>query len=979
MFSDTNLGFHGLRTWVLFGALVFAGSVRDSSADSWTARTISSSDLFDVSATAGGKLWSVGKTGTLLASTDNGQTWSAQSSGTASDLMGVDFVDANRGWAVGANDTVVRTTNGGATWTTNSTGTSANLSDVDFVDANNGWSVGTKLFLANAVVHTSDGGTTWTEQNAPAGIGLVSVSFADSQHGFIGGFEDVAYRTDDGGQTWIAMAIEPNGNTGDSFYAVRRLNANVGLAAGFKGIIYRTQDGGLTWTIVGNFGKPIRGLAATGTSAFAVGDAGLIARSEDSGASWELQASGTLYDLKGVAAASATSAFAVGVGGTLVQFQGGSSSIPVPLDVSSLPEFYQVLSLAWKHDAAGTAVTAATGDLDGDGNNEIVIAGPSGLRALHPFSPSDQATVWSLPFQARFQQVHFAELDRNSATREIVAGTAASGISRSGVLAVKGTGEVLWSRQIPGGSRALRVGDFNKDGIDDVVSIGDGKTISWLSGADGADLFPPRAVGATPTDLDIGDLNHDGVPDVVVTFSDGRVVAYDGATGEELWSYQSQAGDTGGFGGLRAVALGDLNGDGVLDVVAVGEGTPTSSIPGNGDCSSLTIGTTKGALIVAINGMDGTRLWDYAEPGSEMFSAVSLGDFNGDGIPDVVAHADTIGKGHLVALDGRGLTVNGIPTGDAQSLWALDTTRGSDSSQFATSSEAIAIGDGNSDGTPDAYVALFNGYLVGLSGLVPASMNPRCAPPATELWEANRTGIAYFDSFGIFNNEPFLLTLFGGDNLVALRNPANGAVAWPYDNGGSPVFAIGDLDGDGHPEIGVGTLSGRVYALKADGTPLSLNDNFLPQAVVGIVTAPVLGGSASELVAASSDGTVRAVNPRTGMTIWEKQIGVAATSIAGGSAIIGVGTASGNVVGLDVQTGAVKWQWPGTVAIKAIVFSSSANLFAAGDLNGDIRFLNAAGELQNTHPTGTATLGGVQAQAPSAIDGDGVQAFRVAT
>src|SRR5207302_10376721 len=136
--------------------------------------------------------------------------------------------------------------------------------------------------------------------------------------------------------------------------------------------------------------------------------------------------------------------------------------------------------------------------------------------------------------------------------------------------------------------------------------------------------------------------------------------------------------------------------------------------------------------------------------------------------------------------------------------------------------------------------------------------------PATQLWELVRNGAVYYNSFTTINNQPFVLALYGGDNFLALHNPANGNVAWPYDTGGQPALALGDLDGDGLPEIAVGTIAGRIYGLHGDGSPLSLNDNFFPQAIVGLVTAPVLGGVTRELVGASSDGTVRAVNPRTG-------------------------------------------------------------------------------------------------------------------
>src|SRR5258708_26081639 len=59
----------------------------------------------------------VGDAGTIVRTTDGGQSWTLQSSGTTRDLRGVSFVDADTGTAVGFSGTILRTTDGGQTWT----------------------------------------------------------------------------------------------------------------------------------------------------------------------------------------------------------------------------------------------------------------------------------------------------------------------------------------------------------------------------------------------------------------------------------------------------------------------------------------------------------------------------------------------------------------------------------------------------------------------------------------------------------------------------------------------------------------------------------------------------------------------------------------------------------------------------------------------------------------------------------------------
>ena len=47
---------------------------------------------------------------------DTPGVWSIQNSGTDSNLNAVDFVDSQRGWAVGGNGTILHTSDAGQTW-----------------------------------------------------------------------------------------------------------------------------------------------------------------------------------------------------------------------------------------------------------------------------------------------------------------------------------------------------------------------------------------------------------------------------------------------------------------------------------------------------------------------------------------------------------------------------------------------------------------------------------------------------------------------------------------------------------------------------------------------------------------------------------------------------------------------------------------------------------------------------------------------
>ena len=80
--------------------------------------------------------WSVGNGGVIIKTTDGGETWSTQNSGTSSDLKSVFFNDQYAGYAVGKNGTVIRTTDGGSNWISQNIGTTSELNSIFFIDQN---------------------------------------------------------------------------------------------------------------------------------------------------------------------------------------------------------------------------------------------------------------------------------------------------------------------------------------------------------------------------------------------------------------------------------------------------------------------------------------------------------------------------------------------------------------------------------------------------------------------------------------------------------------------------------------------------------------------------------------------------------------------------------------------------------------------------------------------------------------------------
>ncbi|MEI6449710.1 MAG: S8 family serine peptidase [Actinomycetes bacterium] len=266
--------------------------------------------------------WAVGEGGLILATSDGGATWNAQSSGTLATLWGVDFSDATHGWAVGDGGLILATSDGGDTWSAQSSGTFELLYDVAFSDATHGWAVGE----ADTILATSDGGDTWNEQRSGSGTWLHGVGFSDATHGWAVGFDPdlasgVILATTNGGDTWI----EQSSGSSSRLYDVAFSDATHAWVVGGNGTILVTTNGGGAWTEQSTeTTERIRSVAfSDATHGWAVGWYGTILATEDGGGTWTEQSSGTSADLEAVAFSDAENGWAVGGGGAILATTNG--------------------------------------------------------------------------------------------------------------------------------------------------------------------------------------------------------------------------------------------------------------------------------------------------------------------------------------------------------------------------------------------------------------------------------------------------------------------------------------------------------------------------------------------------------------------------------------------------------------------------------------------------------------------------------
>lgn len=274
----------------------------------------------------------VGEAGTILRTSDGGETWVRQTSGTTRILGAVCFTDTSTGTAVGQNGTILRTTDGGATWAPQTSNTTSFMGDVFFTDASTGTTVGT----FGVILHTSDGGATWTPQTSNTTENLNRVFFVDASTGWIIGWRGIVLKTTDGGANWVPQDPGTDRLLATLWFfdaATGMIGTTASTWSAFStSQLLRTSNGGDSWSI----SAPAPDMtfnalwfldANVGT---AVGAGGEILRTSDGGASWAFQNSG-LSQLNGVSLLDVNVGVAVGYNGKIIEtFDGGGSWVERP-------------------------------------------------------------------------------------------------------------------------------------------------------------------------------------------------------------------------------------------------------------------------------------------------------------------------------------------------------------------------------------------------------------------------------------------------------------------------------------------------------------------------------------------------------------------------------------------------------------------------------------------------------------------------
>jgi len=185
-------------------------------------------------------------------------------------------------------------------------------------------------------------------------------------------------------------------------------------------------------------------------------------------------------------------------------------------------------------------------------------------------------------------------------------------------------------------TRSVAINDFNGDGNLDLLTSGDSNASILLGAGTGSFGWPTDFwMGDNPLSTAIGDLNDDGNLDIAVTNSYDDISILPG-TGTGLFGLPKTIDLQYGSRDFVPVAIGDFNSDGISDLVTVGEGGNIWQwmFQSDDDVWQSDYGI---ALILLGTGNGAFELGTRFQTGSyETPASVAIGDFNEDGISDLV-------------------------------------------------------------------------------------------------------------------------------------------------------------------------------------------------------------------------------------------------------------------------------------------------------------------------------------------------------
>jgi hypothetical protein len=386
------------------------------------------------------------------------------------------------------------------------------------------------------------------------------------------------------------------------------------------------------------------------------------------------------------------------------------------------------------------------------------------------------------------------------------------------------------SKSALGQIQSLTSADINNDGKLDLAFLSEAPTGLYVMLGDGNGTFkaPLFSPAAGFTSIALADVNGDGLLDAVLPIYSLGTLEISLGDGKGQFGTPQTTSTAGTPAGPDASVAADFNGDGKLDLAIAETNFPNGQV-------AVLLGNGKG-------GFGSPIISPLLSQGINNEDTMMLGDFNGDGIPDLIVMDDYETGFQVLLGNGNGSFQTPVNT-----------------SVSSTSFLTFAVGDVNGDGKTDVVVI----ELTGTDSVVTVYLSNGDGTFAT--------GAQYTSYY--FYETPYLVDVNGDGNLdlvidsfgmplqVMLGN-GNGTFQNPIA-GPSTTFnsemVIEDFNGDGIPDIVVGTYDGMAF-LQGNGNGTFQNP---------VYSSPAIG-FCCQLAAEdiNGDGKLDLVNSNAGQSVY---------------------------------------------------------------------------------------------------------------
>jgi hypothetical protein len=544
----------------------------------------------------------------------------------------------------------------------------------------------------------------------------------------------------------------------------------------------------------------------------------------------------------------------------------------------------------------GLAPLAGTVSFLDSTNNNYSLA-TAALGAVTPglsFLNSQSPVVGSNP-----QSIAVGDFNRDGIADLAVANNGSNSVT---ILSGNGDGTFTQAKNSPvtvgGNPSSVTVGDFNGDGIADlaVANTYTGTVTILMGGGDGTftpALNSPVSVGNEPFSIAVSDLNRDGIPDLAVANWGSNTVTILLGNGDGTFTPAANSPVSAGIY-PDSIAVGDFNRDSIPDLAVV-----------NDNASLMTILLGNG---------DGTF---YAAPSSPVTvgynsTSVAMGDFNGDGKPDL-AVSSFIDSAMTILL-GNG---DGTFTPATKSPFSA-----------GYNPQSVAVGDFNRDGIADLAVANagVNPVII-LLGNGDGTFTPAANIPVSSANTHQSVAVGDFNADGISD---FVVANNDGSNT------ANVQLSKTTQTASATVTGI-SLAGVGAHNVEASYAGDATY-----GASISTTTSLTAQMVTPVVTVTP---SASSITTAQPLTVTVAVNGGSGNPTVTGTVILTSGNYTSAASTVSNGSATINVPAGSLRTGS------DTLTVNYTPDSSSSSIYNPASGSASVTVSAAA----KTTPTVTVT------------------------